>query len=40
MIALALLSAAFYAYTIAGTVKVAPKQGCSSCPSKDIPANL
>jgi hypothetical protein len=40
MIALAVLSAAIYAYTISGSVKVAPKQGCSSCPSKDIPTNL
>jgi len=33
ILALALLAAAvFYAYTIRGDIKVAPKPGCSTCP--------
>ncbi len=27
-----ILSAAFYAYTIRDTIKIAPKAGCNTCP--------
>jgi hypothetical protein len=36
VVVLAVLSAAFYAYSIAGSVKVSPKAGCSACPKKEV----
>lgn len=35
-ILLGALAVALYLYSSAGTVKISPKAGCSSCPKKDM----